>query len=347
MKQNHANGHGTWLTRSAAIGLAAGLAAAIGLSSTPANAAPVWDGSRAPSVWDGVGAPPFLKTAPTGTKLGAPARNTIWPCPLVIPIPGTDDTATVGETIATEITQAQTPWVQDGRIILSKIATVPGAVKMKSVFEIKETKTTRHLAGNGIPNHPIGTFPIPETSDAYQYYSALPAEGYANAAEIPVAPYDLHATLPKNPKMTDEPNCISTLMTGIALTGAAWHIEAAPDLQFNIYDPNAALPTDRCWGHPYATEYHYHGYSWKCMKQGKPGEQSPLLGYAMDGFGIYGPIGRNGKVITNAQLDECHGRVGWVKFNGKMQKIYHYVLNTEYPYSIGCFRGVPQVMSPP
>ena len=344
MEHNETSRHGRWAARSVAIALSAGLASVIGVASMPASAAPYWDGSRAPAVWDGNGAPTFLRTAPTGTSLSGPAKNTIWPCPYLIQIPGTDDTATIGETIATEITQAQTPWVKDDVITVSKIALVPGSVKMKSVFTVTESKTTRTLMGNGIPNHPIGTFPIPRSSDAYKYYAALPAEGYANAAEIPVKPYNLHVDLPLKPKMSAKPNCIPSLMTGIALTGGAWHIEAAPDLEFNIYDPNAALPTDRCFGHPYATEYHYHGYSWKCMKQGKPGKQSPLLGYAMDGFGIYGPRGPKGKLITNADLDECHGRVGWVTFNGKRQKMYHYVLNNEYPYSIGCFRGEPQPM---
>ena len=182
MNQKQASRGGTWLARSVAVALSAGLAAAIGLSATPASAAPYWDGSRAPSVWDGNGAPPFLKTAPTGTKLGAPAKNTIWPCPYVIPIPGTDDTGTIGQTIATEITEAQTPWVRDSRIDVSKIALVPGAVKMRSVFSITKTKTTRTLMGNGIPNHPIGTFPIPRSSEAYKYYAALPAEGYPGEA---------------------------------------------------------------------------------------------------------------------------------------------------------------------
>lgn len=322
--------------RWAAIALAAGLAAALGLGATSVGAEPAWDGN---------GAPPVLVTAPTGTRLGAPARNTIWPCPYVIPIPGTDETGIVGRTVATEITLAETPWVQDGMIDVAKIALVPGAVQLESVFTVTETGTTRRLRGNGIPNHPIGTFPIPQTSDAYAYYAALPAQGYANAAEIPVAPYDLSADLPIDPVMSAEPSCIPALMTGIALTGGAWHVEAAPDSRLNVYDPNAALPTDRCFGHPYATEYHYHGYSWKCMEQGEPGKPSPLLGYALDGFGIYGPRGADGTLVTNAELDECHGRVGWVMFNGTWQEIYHYVLNNEYPYSIGCFRGKPHVPS--
>jgi hypothetical protein len=36
--------------------------------------------------------------------------------------------------------------------------------------------------------------------------------------------------------------------------------------------------------------------------------------------------------------------VGEVMFNGKKQKMYHYVLNNEYPYSIGCLRGTPRPM---
>ena len=57
------------------------------------------------------------------------------------------------------------------------------------------------------------------------------------------------------------------------------------------------------------------------------------------------PIGAclvaDGKVVTNAHLDVCHGTVSKVWFNGKYQSIYHYVLNNEYPYSVGCFRGTP------
>jgi hypothetical protein len=61
----------------------------------------------------------------------------------------------------------------------------------------------------------------------------------------------------------------------------------------------------------------------------------------LDGFGIYGPRGDDGKMVTNAQLDECHGHKHPVEFNGTIQNIYHYHLNNEYPFSIGCFRGTP------
>ena len=36
--------------------------------------------------------------------------------------------------------------------------------------------------------------------------------------------------------------------------------------------------------------------------------------------------------------------VSEVMFNGTKQSIYHYVLNNEYPYSVGCYRGTPNEM---
>jgi len=290
--------------------------------------------------WDENGVPTFLKTPKTGNKINAPARDTVFAC-VEVHIPGTPAKVSLGPILGSSMTQAQTPWVKDDKVIIAEIERMAGSVSLKSELTITETDTIRHYKSNGIPNHPIGVFPIPKDSPAYQYYAALPAEGYDNAAEIPVGEYDLDVMLPLNPQIAEEPNCIKSLMTGFALTGAAWHIEMAPDSKLNIFDPNAALPTDECFGHPYEGEYHYHGYSWKCMEKGTPGQQSPLLGYALDGFGIYGPLDANGEVITNAQLDECHGRVGEVNFNGKMQNIYHYVLNNEYPYSIGCLKGTP------
>ena len=51
-----------------------------------------------------------------------------------------------------------------------------------------------------------------------------------------------------------------------------------------------------------------------------------------------------GKELTNADLDECHGRVSRVVWDGKEASMYHYVLTREYPYTVGCFRGTPARM---
>jgi hypothetical protein len=102
---------------------------------------------------------------------------------------------------------------------------------------------------------------------------------------------------------------------------------------------------DRCWGHPYATQYHYHGASWTCFSSNnKAGEHSPLVGYAIDGFGVYGINGVDGKPVTNQDLDECHGHTHRIVWEGKSVRMYHYHLDNEYPYSIGCFRGTPALL---
>jgi hypothetical protein len=116
----------------------------------------------------------------------------------------------------------------------------------------------------------------------------------------------------------------------------------AIDGESNLLDPVAGLPMDQCWGHPYAEQYHYHGYSWKCFpNQGEAGSHSPLFGYAIDGFGVYGPRGEGGILLTNADLDECHGHIHEIEWDGEKKEMYHYHVNNEYPYSIGCYRGTP------
>ncbi|MET7636098.1 YHYH protein [Streptomyces sp. NPDC001773] len=124
----------------------------------------------------------------------------------------------------------------------------------------------------------------------------------------------------------------------------------ATDAEDRPVDPNAALPLDRCWGHPYDTQYHYHGPSQTCFGS-KPSRgsastrsrsrHSPLVGYAIDGFGIFGPRGEDGKIVRNRHLDVCHGHTHAIMWGGKKVVMYHYHLNGEYPYSIGCFRGKP------
>jgi len=283
--------------------------------------------------------PPAMTGMAFSRSSSSAAKNSIYVCQQGIPLHG-------GGFIPApnKMTLAKTPWVSKGNLItISKIATVPGAVQLPHNFKVTVTKNTRHFKGNGIPNHPIGIFPIPRNSAAYSYYSPMPAQGYPNAAEIPVLPYDLDVTVPRNPKPNATPTCFAHLTEAIATqTGSAWHVEVAPNAQLQIFDPNAALPTDRCFGHPYAGMYHYHGYSWKCFpNQGAAGKPSPLYGYAIDGFGIYGPFGENGKLVHNTDLDVCHGHYGRIKWDGVWKHMYHYHLNTEFPYSMGCFRGTP------
>ena len=241
-------------------------------------------------------------------------------------------------------------------IVLNKVPYVSGTVYGKdidaagSVFAVTMDADYRYLKGNGLPSTPMGKFPVEQGTAAYSYYSVAPAghdprtgipgSDYSSAAAIGVSPYNLDVMVPLHPRYSKIPNPIDSLVTGVALTGTVWHVEVANASSTDWYNPLSILPLDDCFGHPYSQQYHLHSYSWKCFpNQGTTGP-SPLVGYALDGFGIYGPRGDDGKMITNAQLDECHGMISKVMWEGKLTKIYHYVLNNEYPYSIGCFRGV-------
>jgi hypothetical protein len=278
-------------------------------------------------------APARLTTPASGARLDRAEKNAVFFCAR----------AMLPSALLPRLTQIERPWVVDNEVITADIPFVDGAVDWDAEFAITETDTERRLKGNGLPNHPTGTFPVQPGSNAYEYYAALPVAGYANAAEIPIAAYDLDVTLPKNPVVNDEATCIEHILTGVATqTGAAWHVDIALDDKFNLVDPSAALPMDRCWGHPYDTQYHYHGYSWRCMPdQGDSAEHSPLFGYAIDGFGVFGPRGEDGIPVSNADLDECHGHTHVIDWNGTREEMFHYHVNNEYPYSIGCFRGTP------
>jgi hypothetical protein len=124
-------------------------------------------------------------------------------------------------------------------------------------------------------------------------------------------------------------------MIGVALNGVAI---------FNAFDAGgrdavAHEVQDLCSGHPERSgEYHYHGPS-PCLPS-ETGNET-LVGYAIDGFGIYSLYDAKGRELTNADLDACHGRTSEVDWDGKRVTMYHYVLTREYPYTIGCFRGTP------
>ncbi|KAL4161323.1 hypothetical protein PRNP1_001878 [Phytophthora ramorum] len=81
-------------------------------------------------------------------------------------------------------------------------------------------------------------------------------------------------------------------------------------------------------------EYRYYA-SPDCLlhKLGdRVGQPSPLIGFAFDGFPLYGPYAENGQMPTD--LDACNGRVG-------DDGTYRYHVTLVAPYLLGCFRGAP------
>jgi hypothetical protein len=185
---------------------------------------------------------------------------------------------------------------------------------------------SRILAGNGLPvSTATGKFPVARDDPAWRI------DRNPNS----IAPRSIEIILPLNPVEAAQPSCVPMGMIGIALNGVAI---------FNALDAGgrdavAHEVQDLCSGHPEMRgTYHYHGPS-PCLPS--QAETNALIGYALDGFGIYSSYDEQGRELTNADLDACHGRVSAVEWNGARTRIYHYVLTREYPYTVGCFRGTP------
>lgn len=88
---------------------------------------------------------------------------------------------------------------------------------------------------------------------------------------------------------------------------------------------------DDCEGQPDShNKYHYHAVS-DCIGVG----DTDLLGYAFDGFKIYGTREENGDEPTG--LDTCNGHYD----EEKGQYHYHTMVGNHTVSIIGCFRGQP------
>lgn len=204
--------------------------------------------------------------------------------------------------------------------------TVDGAVTWDSQVSIAVQGDTRVVDANGLPNHPTGNFPISPSDDAYPYDrnpNSITAQSY-------------HLELPANPSLAASPSC-TTPEVAIAVDGVV--INNATDA--GQRDAVAHEIQDGCFGHPHqGGVYHYHSYS-PCLEDQNASGHSALIGYALDGFGLYGPYGENGEVLTSADLDECHGHTHLIEWDGQMVEMFHYHASFDFPYTIGCFRGTP------
>jgi hypothetical protein len=246
------------------------------------------------------------------------------------------------------ITISQIPFVSGAKTAkdycTTNDATVCDADGYNFVMTTDTVAGTRSFRGNGLPSTQMGTFPVESSDPAYSYYSRLPGGGtYSSAAAIGIRPFSLVSTVPLNPNPNPNPGAfypIASLIVGVTLTGTVWHIEYANDASNNWVSPINALPPDQCFGHPYNEQYHIHGYSWKCFPNQGTSGQSPVFGFALDGYPITGPRAADGHMLTNAELDICHGTTSEITMpDGTLKNTYHYVLNREYPYSVGCFKG--------
>jgi hypothetical protein len=214
---------------------------------------------------------------------------------------------------------------------------VTGSNAFSGQFSETSNGTTRTISGNAEPIAPVtaGTFPITAADSAAYQYDHNPNS---------IDPHTFSFSVSANPNAASSPSCTSGGPVGIAMDGAM--IYNAFDAAGN--DAVAREIQDSCHGHPDSSDtYHYHGWLQICVTDnGSSTQNSNLLGYAADGYGIYGPW-YNGQVLTSADLDVCHGTTSQVTWDGKSTTIYHYVSTYDFPYTVACYHGTPATINVP
>jgi hypothetical protein len=193
---------------------------------------------------------------------------------------------------------------------------------------VPDSLTVRFEAGRmvvrakNLPNHPTARFPggNPHYIQEHNATYYLPLEPKQNPNAVAMTANNANRALPMGP-------------IGIAVNGVVF---------FNPFDAgmqDAHDMMDRCCGHPSPGNlYHYHKYP-VCVKSpfaDEGDDHSPLIGWAFDGFPIYGPYESKGVMAKDCAENPLN------EFNLHHDEVrgWHYhVTPGKFPYVIGGFWG--------
>ena len=213
-------------------------------------------------------------------------------------------------------------WNSTTKLAVQGSKSWPEATFSTSVSGSARKFTTKNLPVGGL----TGTFPIAKTDPAYTYDGNPNTIGSTNAKTISIT---------TTPTVAATPNCLTNGAIGIMLNGVVF---------FNALDgpgrdAAANEVQDLCQGHPESHgQYHYHDVS-TCVSS-KVTSNSDIIGWAYDGYPLVVERDAAGNLPNNADLDVCHGRTSPIMVDGKLVTQYHYSATLEYPYTLGCYRGV-------
>ena len=188
---------------------------------------------------------------------------------------------------------------------------------------------------------------------------------------------DYEVTIPLNPVIADQPTQIGYLdavntrlgTLGVSINGLPWYGPTEGGFPDPYGDPLANGIIDDCGGHHF--QYHYHAMATTCFAPDwNASLPSPVIGYALDGFPVYGPTGcldlactqivtfQSGYQVTgdtstyafdnvtyvagqgDTYLDQCNGRI-------QPDGTYGYHATATFPYIIGCFAGEVELAAGP
>ena len=213
------------------------------------------------------------------------------------------------------------PWISGRAWTPSDRPVIAGAlVWPTAVFALDPAGSKTAFAGNGLPVVTVtGSFPA--------------ADGPALAA------HDIRGAFAEEPRVRSRPRCVDpSLPVAIAANG----VPILPTFDAGGRDLFAREVTDRCGGRTDAAGlYRYRGAS-PCLGRRASGRaHSGLVGWARDGFPLYGPRGARGLPLRSHDIDDCHGHTHRLGSGEVKRSLYHYHATPDFPYAIGCFRGRP------
>jgi hypothetical protein len=240
----------------------------------------------------------------------------------------------------------------------------PGAGRVNVTIEGDK----RVITANGLPDHATGRFPNANNPNS-------------------IAPQNYRYTIPAKPVVNATPTTLREQPFGIAVNGVLfdpgtaeyWHNDRQSGWHYDAKGNAFSLGLDANNAHVQPNgAYHYHGIPVALLERLSGGKPAMiLLGWAADGFPIYGPWGTDGAaklrilkssyrlkqgtrpttgnqpgakfdgifvedfeyVAGSGDLDECSGRLGATpEFP---EGIYHYVLTEDFPFVPRAYRGTP------
>ncbi|KLU06731.1 Choline-sulfatase [Rhodopirellula islandica] len=198
-------------------------------------------------------------------------------------------------------------------------------------YAVIVTFTDEHLVirSRNLPNHPTATFP-----DRWRMLDGNPSyiQEQANTWHIPLEPKrdpDAIAMDEKNSNQALPMGAIGVATNGVIFFNPFDH----------IFETDAVWRLDRCCGHPSPRQqYHYHKYP-VCVKTPWCDEgqsHSGVIGFAFDGFPVYGPYESKGLLAK----DDSKNPLNDFNLHEDPDRGPHYhVTPGEYPHIIGGYWG--------
>lgn len=188
------------------------------------------------------------------------------------------------------------------------------------------------IYSNGVPNHQSPYFGV-----GHPNYIA-PHQGMIVNPNL-IQEQNLMFRIPMYPEIAPQTTETNLGPIGVATNGVALYNQYAGRTMTGQWIPltNEIATFDIYNGHPQQTGmYHYHLEPFYLTEY----DSTALIGWALDGFPIYGPYNDGG---TLPVLDESNGEFGVMP--EYPDGIYHYHVTDTEPYMVGSFKGKPGIVS--